>query len=242
MHHPMPNVSKQFNRLFAALPNQDWVRWTAHLELVELNVGQVLFEHGRQLNHLYFPVSSIVSLQCDLTDGTSSVFALTGNEGVVGLFVFLGGKSSVSNAVVICAGLAYRFSAEMLMNEFNHSGAFRRLILRYAQAMMTEASQMAVCLRRHSIEQQLCRIILLCLDRTQDSQLTLTQELIAQTMGLRREAITLAAQKLQAAGLIRYKRGRIAIMDRAGIELQACECYKIVKNEFDRLLPQEIAI
>jgi CRP-like cAMP-binding protein len=198
-----------------------------------LSVGQVLFEHGRQLSHVYFPVSSIVSLQCDLEDGSASEFALTGNEGVVGVFIFMGTRSTISNAIVIREGMAYRFSADLLFNEFNVSGEFRRLILRYMQAMMTEASQRAVCHRRHSIDQQLCRIILLCLDRT--------QELIARTMGVRREAITVSAQKLQAAGLIHYVRGHITVLDRAGIESLACECYKIVKHEFDRLLPEEIA-
>lgn len=241
MQYPEPCISKESNRLFAALPHADWARWVPHLERVELSVGQVLFEHGRPLSHAYFPVTSIVSLQCDLEDGTSSEFALTGNEGVVGVFIFMGTRSTISNAVVIREGLAYRFNADLLFNEFNHSGAFRRLILRYMQAMMTEASQRAVCHRRHSIDQQLCRIILLCLDRTQASELTLTQELIARTMGVRREAITLAAQKLQAAGLIRYTRGCITVLDRTGIELHACECYKIVKDEFDRLLPGEIA-
>ena len=234
-------VSKASNRLLASLPHADWARWVHHLELVELTVGQVLFEHGRPLSHVYFPVTSIVSLQCDLEDGSSSEFALTGNEGVVGVFIFMGTRSTISNAVVIRGGMAYRFNADMLFDEFNHSGAFRRLILRYMQAMMTEASQRAVCHRRHSIDQQLSRIILLCLDRTQASQLTLTQELIARTMGVRREAITVAAQKLQAAGMIRYARGSIRVLDRSGIELLACECYKIVKDEFDRLLPGEIA-
>jgi CRP-like cAMP-binding protein len=235
------SARKESNRLFAALPQADWARWVPHLELVELSVGQVLFEHGRQLSHVYFPVSSIVSLQCDLEDGSASEFALTGNEGVVGVFIFMGTRSTISNAIVIREGLAYRFSADLLFNEFNVSGEFRRLILRYMQAMMTEASQRAVCHRRHSIDQQLCRIILLCLDRTQASELTLTQELIARTMGVRREAITVSAQKLQAAGLIRYVRGHITVLDRAGIESHACECYKIVKHEFDRLLPEEIA-
>ena len=234
-------VSKASNRLFASLPHADWARWVHHLELVELTVGQVLFEHGRPLSHVYFPVTSIVSLQCDLEDGSSSEFALTGNEGVVGVFIFMGTRSTISNAVVIRGGMAYRFNGDMLFDEFNHSGAFRRLILRYMQAMMTEASQRAVCHRRHSIDQQLSRIILLCLDRTQASKLTLTQELIARTMGVRREAITVAAQKLQAAGMIRYARGSITVLDRSGIESLACECYKIVKDEFDRLLPGEIA-
>ena len=234
-------VSKASNRLLASLPHADWARWVHHLELVELTVGQVLFEHGRPLSHVYFPVTSIVSLQCDLEDGSSSEFALTGNEGVVGVFIFMGTRSTISNAVVIRGGMAYRFNADMVFDEFNHSGAFRRLILRYMQAMMTKASQRAVCHRRHSIDQQLSRIILLCLDRTQASQLTLTQELIARTMGVRREAITVAAQKLQAAGMIRYARGSIRVLDRSGIELLACECYKIVKDEFDRLLPGEIA-
>lgn len=236
-----PPVSKESNRLFAALPHADWARWLPRLERVALSVGQVLFEHGRPLSHVYFPVTSIVSLQCDLEDGSSSEFALTGNEGVVGVFIFMGTRSSISNAVVIREGMAYRFNADLLFDEFNHSGAFRRLILRYMQAMMTEASQRAVCHRRHSIDQQLCRIILLCLDRTQASELTLTQELIARTMGVRREAITVAAQKLQAASLIRYTRGSITVLDRAGIEALACECYKIVKGEFGRLLPEEIA-
>lgn len=241
MQHSKPCPSKESNRLLAALPHEDWARWTTHLELVTLQVGQVLFEQGRPLSHLYFPITSIVSLQCDLEDGTSSEFGLTGNEGVVGVFLFMGTQTSISTSVVIRKGLAYRFKADVLLKEFNHSGAFRRLILRYMQAMMTEASQRAVCHRRHSIDQQLCRIILLCLDRTLASQLTLTQELIARTMGVRREAITVAAQKLQVAGLIRYARGSITVLDRTGIESLACECYKIVKHEFDRLLPEEIA-
>lgn len=234
-------VKKKTNRLLAALPYADWSRWTTYLELVELSVGQILFEHGCPISHVYLPVTSIVSLQCDLEDGTSSEFGLTGNEGAVGVFIFLGTRSSTSNAVVIREGLAYRFSAELLLSEFNHSGPFRRLILRYTQAIMTEASQRAVCHRRHSIDQQLCRIILLCLDRTHANQLALTQELIARTMGVRREAITAAAKKFQAAGMIRYVRGSITVLDRAGIESIACECYKIVKSEFDRLLPEEIA-
>jgi len=241
MQLPVPCVSKESNRLLSAVPHADWVRWVPHLELVELSVGQVLFEHGRRLRHVFFPVTSIVSLQCDLEDDTSSEFALTGNEGVVGVFIFMGTRSTISNAVVIREGLAYRFSADLLLGEFNLSGAFRRLILRYMQAMMTEASQRAVCHRRHTIEQQLCRIILLCLDRTRSSELTLTQDLIARTMGVRREAITLAAQKLQVAGLIRSARGCITVLDRAGVESVTCECYKIVKHEFDRLLPGEIA-
>lgn len=233
--------SKESNRLFAALPQADWGRWLPCLERVELNVGQVLFQHGRPIGHVYFPVTSIVSLQCDLEDGSASEFALTGNEGVVGVFVFMGTLSTISNAVVIREGLAYRLDAKFLLDEFNHSGAFRRLILRYMQAMMTEASQRAVCHRRHTIDQQLCRIILLCLDRTHNSELFLTQDLIGRTMGVRREAITLAAQKLQTAGLIHYVRGCISVLDRSGIEAMACECYKIVKHEFDRLLPEEIA-
>lgn len=241
MPYPAPCASKESNRILAALPHTDWARWVPHLELVEVGVGQVLFEHGRALGHVYFPVTSIVSLQCDLEDGTSSEFALTGNEGVVGVFIFMGTRSTISNAVVIREGLAYRFSADLLLGEFNLSGAFRRLILRYMQAMMTEASQRAVCHRRHAIDQQLCRIILLCLDRTQARELTLTQELIARTMGVRREAVTLAAQKLQEAGLICYSRGTIEVLDRTGLEAQACECYKIVKHEFVRLLPEEIA-
>lgn len=241
MQYSDPSAHKQSNWLFAALPPADWARWRDHLQLIELNLGQILFEHGQELSHVYFPVTSIVSLQCDLVDGTSSEFALTGNEGVVGVFIFMGTRTTISNAVVLREGLAYRFHADLLYNEFNHSGAFRRLILRYMQAMMTEASQRAVCHRRHTIEQHLCRIILLCLDRTRTNELTLTQDLIARTMGLRREAVTLAAQKLQAAGLIQYVRGCIKILDREGVESHACECYKIVKHEFDRLLPEEIA-
>lgn len=232
---------KAANRLFAALPHDDWQRWTPHLELVTLQVGQVIFEQGQALSHVVFPVTSIVPLQCNLEDGSSSEFALTGNEGVVGVFIFMGASSSISNAVVLREGLAYRISTEHQRREFNHSGAFRRLILRYMQAMMTEASQRAVCHRRHAIDQQLCRIILLCLDRTQDQELTMTQDLIARTMGVRRESITLATQKLQAAGLIACSRGSITVLNRVGIELLTCECYKIVKNEFDRLLPKEVA-
>lgn len=236
MQYPEPCARKKSNRLFAALPDADWIRWMAHLELVELSFEQVLFEHGRPLSHVYFPITGIVSLQCNLEDGTSSEFALVGNEGLVGVFIFMGTSSSISNAVVIREGLAYRFSADLLIDEFNHFGTVRRLILLYMQAMMTEASQRVVCHRRHLIDQQLCRIILLCLDRTQDNQLRLTQELIARTMGVRREAIAVAAKQLQTAGLISYMRGCIRVLDRVGIELLACECYEIVKIEFDRLL------
>ena len=241
MPYPAPCARKESNRILAALPHADWNRWLPHLELVQVGVGQVLFEHGRPLGHVYFPVTSIVSLQCDLEDGTSSEFALTGNEGAVGVFIFMGTRSTISNAVVIREGLAYRFSADLLLGEFNLSGAFRRLILRYMQAMMTEASQRAACLRRHAIDQQLCRIILLCLDRTQASELRLTQELIARIFWVRREAVALASNKLQASCLFRYARGSITVLDRTGLEAQACECYKIVKHEFDRLLPEEIA-
>lgn len=241
MQYPVSRASKASNRIFAALPPSDWDRWAPHLESVELQVGQLLFEHGQSLGHLHFPVGSIVSLQCDLQDGMASEFALIGNEGMVGLFVLMGSASTISNAVVIRRGPAYRVSADLMLSEFNQSGVFRRLILRYMQAMMTEASQRAVCHRRHSIEQQLCRIILLCLDRTQANRLVLTQDLIARTMGVRREAITMAAQRLQAAGWIRCGRGSITVLDRAGLESHACECYKIVKLEFDRLLPEEIA-
>lgn len=241
MQYPEPSARKESNRLFAALPHIDWARWSFHLELVDLKLGKILFEPDRPISHIYFPVSCIVSLQCDLEDGTASEFALTGNEGVVGVFIFMGTRSTISSAVVISEGLAYRFKADLLYDEFNHSGAFRRLILRYMQAMMTEAAQLAVCLRRHSVEQQLCRIILLCLDRTQTRKLTLTHDLIARTMGVRREAVTIAAQKLQAAGLTHYSRGCITVLDRKGIESHACECYKLVKHEFNRLLPEEIA-
>jgi CRP-like cAMP-binding protein len=236
-----PYGSKASNRLFSALPLSDWTRWTGHLEMVELKLGEVLFEPGRPLSHLYFPVNSIVSLQCNLEDGTSSEFGLVGNEGMVGVFLFMGTPSSISHAIVIRKGMAYRFKAELILKEFEISGAFRRLILRYMQAMMTEASQRAACHRRHAIDQQLCRIILLCLDRTHNSELTLTHELIARTMGVRREAISMAANKLQAAGMISSTRGQITVLDRQGIESVACECYKMVKREFDRLLPEEIA-
>lgn len=209
--------------------------------MVELKLGDILFEPGRPLSHVYFPVTSIVSLQCNLEDGTSAEFGLVGNEGMVGVFIFMGTPSSINHATVIRKGMAYRFKAEVIRQEFDNSGAFRRLILRYMQAMMTEASQRAVCHRRHAIDQQLCRIILLCLDRTRHHELKLTHDLIARTMGVRREAISMAAHKLQNAGLINSTRGHITVMDRAGIESLACECYKIVKDEFDRLLPEEIA-
>lgn len=224
------------NHLLAALPAAEFERLSPHLESIPMPLGEVLYESGAQLRHVYFPTTSIVSLLYVLEDGASAEIAVVGNEGILGISLFMGGDSTPSRAVVQSAGHGYRLKAERLKQEFNRAGPVLRLLLRYTQALITQMTQTAVCNRHHSIEQQLCRWLLLSLDRLSSDTLTMTQELIANMLGVRREGVTEAAGNLQRAGLIRYSRGRIEVLDRVGLEKTVCECYAVVKKEYDRLL------
>jgi CRP-like cAMP-binding protein len=227
----------QLNHLLAALPHDEWARWQAALEPVELPLGKVLYESGRAMTHVYFPTTSIVSLLYVMADGASAEIAVVGNEGIVGIALFMGGESTPSRAVVQSAGLGFRMRGELLKDEFNRSGPVLHLLLRYTQALITQMAQTAVCNRHHSLDQQLCRWLLLSLDRLKASELVMTQELIANMLGVRREGVTEAAANLQRAGLIRYRRGHITVLDREGLEQRTCECYAVVRKEYDRLLP-----
>ena len=200
-------------------------------------LGEALYESGGQLRHVYFPTTSIVSLLYVMEDGASAEIAIVGNEGILGISLFMGGDTTPSRAMVQSGGYAYRLKADLLKTEFGRFGPSMHLLLRYTQALITQMAQTAVCNRHHSVDQQLCRWLLLSLDRLQSNELTMTQELIANMLGVRREGVTEAAGKLQAAGLINYRRGTITVLDRPGLEKQACECYQVVKTEFDRLLP-----
>lgn len=216
------------------------MRLFPHLELVSLPLGHVLHESGIQMHHVYFPTTSIVSLLCAMEDGASADIAVVGNEGIVGVPVFMGGETAPSRAVVLSAGYAYGLKGHLLKQEFNRCGALQHLLLRYIQALLTQMAQTAVCNRHHSLDQQLCRWLLLCLDRLPANELVMTQELIANMLGVRREGVTGAAGKAHRAGLIDYRRGHITVLDRAGLEARVCECYAVVKKEFDRLLPKAI--
>jgi CRP-like cAMP-binding protein len=225
------------NQLLDALPARDYERLAAHLELVPMGLGDVLYESGSQLRYVYFPTTSIVSLLYVLEDGASAEIAIVGNEGILGISLFMGGNTTPSRAVVQSAGHGFRLKAQLLKDEFGRFGPTMHLLLRYTQALITQMAQTAVCNRHHSVDQQLCRWLLLSLDRLSSNELSMTQELIANMLGVRREGVTEAAGKLQDAGLIRYHRGRIAVLDRPGLEARSCECYQVVKTEFDRLLP-----
>jgi CRP-like cAMP-binding protein len=225
------------NRLLNALPTEDYDRLRVHLELVALGLGDVLYEPGMKLRHVYFPTTSIVSLLYVLENGASAEIAIVGNEGILGISMFMGGDSTPSRAVVQSAGHGFRLKVDLLKSEFERFGATMHLLLRYTQALITQMAQTAVCNRHHSIDQQLCRWLLLSLDRLTSNELSMTQELIANMLGVRREGVTEAAGKLQNAGLISYRRGRITVLDREGLEARCCECYRVVKTEFDRLLP-----
>jgi CRP-like cAMP-binding protein len=231
-----PTHSPQQNHLLAALAPRDFAPLAEHLELVSLPLGEVLYEPDGQLQHAYFPTTAIVSLHYVSASGASAEIAGVGNEGVVGISLFMGGDTTPSSAAVQTAGHAYRLPRRLLREEFDRAGPILSLLLRYTQALITQMTQTAVCNRHHSVDQQLCRWLLMTLDRIPSGQLTMTQELVANTLGVRREGITVAAGKLQEAGLIRYRRGHIAVLERAGLELRSCECYKVVKNEFDRLM------
>jgi CRP-like cAMP-binding protein len=225
------------NHLLAALPAYIQQSWLPQLEPVQMPLGEVLYESGVALGHVYFPTTAIVSLLYVMEDGASAEIAVVGNEGIVGISLFMGGESTPSRAVVQSAGQGYRLKAQVLKEEFNRAGPVLHLLLRYTQALITQMAQTAVCNRHHSLDQQLCRWLLLSLDRLQGDELVMTQELIANMLGVRREGVTEAALKLQSAGLIRYARGRITVLDRAGLEQRTCECYAVVKKEYDRLLP-----
>ena len=226
------------NQLLAALPPADLQRWLPQLEPVQMPLGEVLYESGRALSHVYFPTSSIVSLLYVMENGASAEIAVVGNEGVVGISLFMGGESTPSRAVVQSAGQGLRLRANAIKQEFQQAGPAMHLLLRYTQALITQMAQTAVCNRHHSVDQQLCRWLLLSLDRLHGTELVMTQELIANMLGVRREGVTEAALSLQKAGLIRYARGHITVLDRPGMERRTCECYAVVKRECDRLLPE----
>ena len=228
------------NHLLAALPDAEWQRWLPQLEEVDMPLGEVLYESGSTLEHVYFPVTSIVSLLYVMENGASAEIAVVGNEGLVGISLFMGGGSTPSRAVVQSAGQGFRLKAQIVKDEFNRAPVLH-LLLRYTQALITQMAQTAACNRHHSLDQQLCRWLLLSLDRLQGSELVMTQELIANMLGVRREGVTEAALKLQKAGLIRYARGHIIVLDRTGLEQRTCECYAVVKKEYDRLLPAKLA-
>ncbi|WP_066260996.1 Crp/Fnr family transcriptional regulator [Hydrogenophaga flava] len=229
------------NHLLASLPSAEWGRFSPQLEAVELPLGKVLYESGATMGHVYFPTTAIVSLLYVMEDGASAEIAVVGNEGVVGIALFMGGETTPSRAVVQSAGQGYRLRAGVIKDEFNRSGPVMHLLLRYTQALITQMAQTAVCNRHHSLDQQLCRWLLLSLDRLNGSELVMTQELIANMLGVRREGVTEAALKLARLGLIRYARGHITVLDRAALEARVCECYAVVKKEYDRLLPRQLA-
>jgi CRP-like cAMP-binding protein len=224
------------NHLLAALLDAEFHRLSPHLELIPMKLGDVLYESGGKLAYVYFPTSAIISLHYLLENGGSSEIAGVGNEGVLGVSLFMGGESTPSRAIVQTGGFGYRLPAHLLLEEFNRNGPVMRLMLRYTQALLTQMSQTAVCNRHHTVEQQLCRWLLLTLDRLGSNELTMTQELIANMLGVRREGVTEAAGRLQGYGFISYRRGHITVIDRKGLEHDVCECYAVVKKEFARLL------
>jgi CRP-like cAMP-binding protein len=231
-----PLTSPSHNQLLAALPPAEFERLAPHLEAVPMRIGEALYEPGEQLQHAYFPTTAIVSLHYVMESGASAESAGVGNEGVVGISLFMGGDTTPSSAVVQTAGQAYRLQGRVLKQEFNRGGLMQSLLLRYTQALIAQMIQTAACNRHHSVEQQLCRWLLLTLDRVPSGELVMTQELVASMLGVRREGITHAAGRLQDAGVIRYRRGHIAVLERSGLETRACECYSVVKKELGRLL------
>ena len=233
---PSPLHSPDQNQLLAALPADDFAAIAEHLERVPMPLGHMLYEPGTQLRHAYFPTTCIVSLHYVTESGASAETAGVGNEGVVGVSLFMGGDTTPSSAVVQTAGHAYRLDRHVLLQEFKRAGALQRLLLRYTQALMTQMAQSVVCNRYHSVEQQLCRWLLLTVDRVPARELVMTQELVASMLGVRRESVTEAAGNLQNLGYIRYRRGHIAVLDRKGLETRSCECYGVVKKELGRLL------
>lgn len=230
---------QNLNKLLSILPQPVYDRLATGLEVVTLSLGAVIYESGEHLSHVYFPIDSIVSLLYVTEDGNSVEISVVGNEGVVGIALFMGGDSVPNRAVVQSEGLSYRLRSALLQQEFSNSGDFQHLLLRYTMALLTQMAQTAVCNRHHTVDQQLCRWLLLSLDRLPSNVLNMTQELIANMLGVRREGVTEAAGKLQKDGLIEYKRGCITILDRAGLEARVCECYQVVKDEYERLLPKK---
>jgi len=228
----------QHNHLLGALGAEEFNRLSANLEPIDMPLGQVLYEPSEHLKYVYFPITSIVSMLYLLENGASAEIAIVGNEGILGISLFMGGETTTSRAVVQSAGVGYRLKSKFLKEEFKLNGQMMRLLLRYTQALMTQMAQTAVCNRHHSLEQQLCRWLLLSLDRLESNELIMTQELIANMLGVRREGVTEAAGKLQRLEIIQYHRGHITVLDRASLEKQCCECYLVVKNEFNRLLNQ----
>jgi CRP-like cAMP-binding protein len=233
-----PPHSPQQNHLLAAFSASEQERLYPHLQFVPMPLGSVLYESGDIQRYVYFPTDSIVSLLYVLADGASAEISVVGNEGLIGIALFMGGETTPSRAIVQSAGFAYRLVAQQLKDEFHRSGELQLLLLRYTQALITQMAQTAVCNRHHSVDQQLCRWLLLSLDRLSSNQLVMTQELIANMLGVRREGVTEAAGKLDKLGVIRYARGRITVLDRPKLEELCCECYAVVKKESDRLLPR----
>jgi CRP-like cAMP-binding protein len=233
-------ITPQQNHLLGALPAEVLDRLLPYFELIELPLGKVLYESGDALRHVFFPTDAIVSLLYVMESGSSAEISVVGNEGMVGIAVFMGGESTPSRAIVQSAGYAFRLSGSHFKSEVNRHAELLQLMLRYTQALITQMAQTAVCNRHHSIDQQLCRWLLLSLDRLPSNQLTMTQELIANMLGVRREGVTDAAGKLQKLGVIEYSRGHITVLDRPQLEQLCCECYAVVKKETDRLLPYTV--
>jgi CRP-like cAMP-binding protein len=231
----------KLNLLLAALPATELKRWLPDLELIGMGVGDVLYDSGGTEEYVYFPTSAIVSMLYVMKNGDTAEIAVVGNEGIVGISLFMGGNSTPSRAVVQCAGQGYRLKAQSVKHEFEHAGPIRHLLLRYTQALITQISQIAVCNRHHSLDQRLCRWLLLGLDRLPGNELLITQETISNMLGVRREGVTESAANLQKAGLISSSRGRITMLDRRGLERRVCECYSVIQEEYDRLLPMELA-
>ena len=236
-----PGANAKENQLLAMLPDEEWLRWGPHLEPVDMPLGNVLYEPGATLTHVYFPTSAIVSLLYVMHDGASAEIAVVGYEGIVGISRFMGGESTPNRAVVQSASTGFRLKASLMLDEFNRVGPVMHLLLRYTQALITQMAQTVVCNRHHTLDQQLCRWLLLSLDRLRSNELVMTQELIANMLGVRREGVNEAAGHLHEAGLIRYQRGHIIVLDRLRLEQRTCECYSVVKREYDRLLPETIA-
>jgi CRP-like cAMP-binding protein len=237
----MPDVpDPRLNHLLAALPDDDYARLLPELEAIAMPLGHVVYESGAKMRHVYFPTTAIVSLLYVMEDGASAEIAVAGNEGIVGVSLFMGGETTPSRALVQSAGHGYRLKGQRLKEEFERGGAVQHLLLRYTQALLTQMAQTAVCNRHHSLDQQFCRWLLLSLDRLPSNNLVMTQELIANMLGVRREGVTAAAGNVQKAGLIEYRRGHITVLDRTGLEARSCECYAVVKREYDRLLPKRI--
>jgi CRP-like cAMP-binding protein len=230
-------TNPHLNRLLAALPGEEWARWLPQLEPVKMQLGQILYEPGAPPSHAYFPTTSLVALLYVMENGATSEIAVVGNEGMVGTALFMGGGATPSRAVVQSAGEGFRLPGRVMTAEFNQSPAVAKLMLRFTQALIAQMAQTAACNRHHHLDQQLCRWLLLSLDRLSGNDLRMTQELIANMLGVRREGVTEAALNLQKAGLIRYSRGLISVLDRPALERRSCECYAVVRREYDRLLP-----